>query len=208
MGSFDLEPAAPSPRPAFCPPWPARGARWWSLVGLLGASVGCAETVDDPSRALDAAGAIDDAGANGNGGGGGDGNGNVMETGGFSRDAASCPDVPQEVLVPDCAGAGCHSSRDKAQGLDLQSPNLAARLVGAAATEGSGLLIDPAAPSSSVLYTKLTATPPFGARMPLGAALDGTTTGCVLAWVIQQATSVTSVETGSDGGAPDAAGGD
>jgi hypothetical protein len=79
----------------------------------------------------------------------------------------------------------------------LLSPNLAARLVGIPATEGPGLLIDPATPSNSVLYTKLSAAPPFGVRMPQGKTpLDSGDMGCVLAWITQQV---------SDGGAPDAA---
>jgi hypothetical protein len=38
-------------------------------------------------------------------------------------------------------------------------------------------------PSSSVIYTKLLVTPPFGARMPTGTALDDGTIECVLSWV-------------------------
>ena len=78
------------------------------------------------------------------------------------------------------------SAAAKSQNLDLQSPGVAARLVGVAAS-GGGLLIDPTDPSQSVVYTKLTATPPFGSRMPLGMVpLDDAMLACVLSWVSQQ----------------------
>ena len=52
------------------------------------------------------------------------------------------------------------------------------------ATEGPGLLVDPSAPSASVLYRKLTASPPFGAQMPLGQKpLPGAMAACVLDWI-------------------------
>jgi hypothetical protein len=58
------------------------------------------------------------------------------------------------------------------------------RLSGKQAMGGSGLLIDPANASASVLYTKLTPTPPFGARMPLvGAPLSDADMACVLSWI-------------------------
>jgi hypothetical protein len=60
---------------------------------------------------------------------------------------------------------------------------------------GPGLLVDPSNPTMSVVYTKLTATPPFGARMPFGQTpLDDATIACVLQWITVQVT---------DGGAGD-----
>jgi hypothetical protein len=122
---------------------------------------------------------------------------NLEDPGRFTSQATSgsCPDVPQAVLLPDCATANCHSTADKMQGLDLQSPNVASRLVGVSSTEGPGLLIDPSNPQASVIYTKLTASPPFGVRMPFSQPpLADATTACVLAWVTAQV----------DGGAGDA----
>ena len=88
------------------------------------------------------------------------------------------------MIAARCATSACHSAADKSQGLDLESPDLAARLVGVAATASGLLLIDPAAPQNSVVYTKLTATPPYGSRMPLArTALDDATIACLLAWV-------------------------
>jgi hypothetical protein len=58
------------------------------------------------------------------------------------------------------------------------------RLSGKEAAGGPGVLIDPTTPAASVLYTKLTATPPFGARMPLvGAPLGDGDIACVLSWI-------------------------
>ena len=126
-------------------------------------------------------------------------------------EAAQCPDVPT-TFVQSCGTSGCHDATTKAQGLDLWSPGLAARLVGIAASEGVGLLIDPSALSKSVVYTKLLPTPPFGARMPTGHPLDDATIQCVLSWVTTAAASTSpagdsgaqpGLDAGGDGGAPD-----
>jgi hypothetical protein len=140
-------------------------------IALLAATSGCPGTLEDPERFLDAATEAtspDD--------------GPTVEAA-APVDSSACPDVPETVFHATCTAASCHNAQSKAQDLDLQSPGLEARLVGVPATGGVGLLIDPAWPSRSVLYTKLTAQPPFGARMPLGSSLDEATVGCVLAWV-------------------------
>ena len=94
-----------------------------------------------------------------------------------------CPDVPA-LFQSSCASAGCHSTSDLAGSLDLASPMVFGRLSGKMAAGGPGLLIDPDQPEASVLYSKLTAAPPFGSRMPLAAeALDDATVACVLAWI-------------------------
>jgi hypothetical protein len=141
-----------------------------ALLGAALTCLGCPGTLDDPSRFLP------DGGAGG-----------------------ACPDVPSSIFLPKCALAGCHSSTDKIQGLDLQSPGVAGRLVGVCA-RGGGLLVDPVNPSSSVVYTKLTLAPPFGSRMPLGRApLDSPTMACVLTWIAEQKGSGGAC--GDDGGA-------
>jgi predicted CxxxxCH...CXXCH cytochrome family protein len=114
------------------------------------------------------------------------------------------------LLAQTCTASTCHSASNKAQGLDLQSPDVAARLVGVPATGGPGALIDPSAPAKSVLYEKLSASPPFGARMPLGAApLDAPTLACVLAWITQVADATgpdaASAGAGTGASSPDAA---
>jgi hypothetical protein len=149
------------------------------VVGALVAlCVGCPGSLEDPGRF-----AVDDSGA-------------------------ACPDITQTLFPTDCATAQCHSATAKQQGLDLQSPDVLARLVGVPATGGPGLLIDPATPQASVIYTKLTATPPFGAQMPFGETpLDDATVACVLQWITVQvdggasdgSTADATVEDGSPG---------
>ncbi len=160
-------------------------------LGLLGVlfCAGCPGTLDDPSRFATQAASVPDAG---------------------------CPDIPTAVFAAQCGTSGCHSTTDKVQGLDLQSPAVAARLVGACATEGSGLLVDPSSPGQSILYQKLSPDPPYGARMPSGKpALDDATRACVLTWISVQQGGAGSCDAGaSDAGAladapvPDAALGD
>ncbi|HEY1695657.1 MAG TPA: malectin [Polyangiaceae bacterium] len=147
---------------------------------------GCAGTLTDPAAFTDSpaeAGAGEDAAAGPE----------------ASDDSAvgGCQDVPS-LFAASCAGTGCHDSVSKAQALDLVSPGVASRLVGVHATEGAGLLIDPSNPSASVVYTKLLASPPFGARMPTGSTLDDATIGCVYDWVAAQANLA--APGGTDGG--------
>lgn len=136
------------------------GPRATSTTILLLVLAGCAGTLENPER-------FDNDG------------------GSTSQPSAACQDVPT-LLASSCgAGEGCHSSKDKAASLDLQSPALADRLRGAKASNGA-LLVDPAKPAESVLYTKLTVQPPFGARMPYGGTpYDEATMKCVLGWVTQ-----------------------
>jgi hypothetical protein len=150
------------------------------LVALPLACTACPGTLEDPERFTDGAGGS----------------------------ASGCPDIASTLLVPTCAKSGCHSATDKAQGLDLESPDVAARLVGVKSTEGAGLLVDPSAPATSVLYTKLTTIPPFGSRMPLaGTPVDGATLACVLEWVSASAADagpIADASTASPGAGADA----
>jgi hypothetical protein len=125
--------------------------------------------------------------------------GSLEDPGRFSSATGACGDVPTTVFQNNCsATAGCHSSTDKQMGLDLQSPNVASRLIGIKSVGGTGLLVDPSNPSASVLYTKLTASPPFGARMPFGEpALDQATIACVLQWITTQVSDGGGAEDGS-----------
>jgi hypothetical protein len=101
----------------------------------------------------------------------------------FSAQFGTCPDMPA-FFGKTCAVATCHAAKNPSAGLDLESDDIAGRLTGKMATGSSGLLIDPSSPSESVLYTKVTDSPPSGARMPLGGdPLDDAMVGCVLTWI-------------------------
>jgi hypothetical protein len=94
-----------------------------------------------------------------------------------------CPDVPT-LLATSCATTSCHTTKDHVGGLDLELAPLPYRMFAAPAVGGVGMLIDPTAPERSVLYTKMTDTPPFGARMPMGVApLDSKQMDCTRTWI-------------------------
>jgi hypothetical protein len=78
------------------------------------------------------------------------------------------------------------------------------------------LLLDTANPEKSSLYSKLKSPPPFGARMPLGAAqIPQDKIDCVLNWVKKESmgagpadTGTTPMDSGGDTGAVTDAAGD
>ena len=126
--------------------------------------------------------------------------GSLDDPGRFLDGASGCPDVPSAIFAVRCTASGCHTAKDRAQNLDLQSPDVAARLVGVPATGGAGLLVDPMSPEQSVLYAKLSPSPPYGARMPSGKEpLDDATIACILRWIAAGADAATS--SGEDSGA-------
>jgi hypothetical protein len=137
-----------------------RPVRVGGILALLGI-VACAGTLTDPERF-----AVD---------------GSSSPQGG----AAACGDVTVALFHPRCALSGCHGATDKTAGLDLESPDPHGRLVGKPAMGGPGVLIDPGRdPQKSVLYLKLTPSPPFGAQMPqTGLKLDGESLDCVAQWI-------------------------
>jgi hypothetical protein len=128
------------------------------VVGLTANLLGCPGTLDDPSR-FEGALAADSM--------------------------APCHDVVSTVFTARCALGGCHTTMTMAGSLDLEAPHLYQRLDGVPASSGPGVLIDPSGdPGHSVLYEKLTSSPPFGAQMPLaGPLLDPSTLACVAAWI-------------------------
>lgn len=144
-----------------------------ALLSPALAWTGCAGSLEDPDMFM----LQGDAGA-------------PVEAAVEAASAPTCTDVPT-LFAKSCATTGCHDATTKAEGLDLVSPSLASRLVGVPSVEGVGLLIDPSTPPKSVLYTKLLANPPFGARMPTGGSLDPSTIACVSMWVTSQASSST-----------------
>jgi hypothetical protein len=88
------------------------------------------------------------------------------------------------LITARCGSSGCHGAPAVSNGLDLTSADLAQRLAG---RRGSGacstyLLIDPATPSQSALYRKVTPDA-CGSRMPLGNTLTDGEQACILRWI-------------------------
>ncbi|HEX2674669.1 MAG TPA: hypothetical protein VHM25_27525 [Polyangiaceae bacterium] len=152
--------------------------------------VACPGTLDDKERFLVDAGSAGKTGTAGNGAGGGA----TSEAGsdaGADPDAGPnlgpCGDVVQRIFVPSCGGTGCHGATGAQQDLDLVSPGVAARVVGVSGIGCSATLADPANPEASLIYQKLSPTPPCGSPMPLARpALSDDDVACVLAWIAAQ----------------------
>lgn len=129
-----------------------------ALLPLSAALVGCPGTIDDFAPYR----------------GGGDG--------------GTCADVPTEIFGKRCATAGCHTGATPAGSLDLTPSGVEMRVVGKPASmDCGGTLADPMSPKASILYLKLSTTPPCGSPMPLGgAALSAADQQCVLDWITAQ----------------------
>lgn len=134
-----------------------------ALLTLVLLATGCPGTLADKERFLtDAA---------------------VVDTGG----ADPCGDVPTRIFAAQCGGTGCHGPTAPQQGLDLESADVASRVVGVAATSCAATLADPANPTASFLYTKLAVKPPCGSQMPLARPpLSSADAACVLSWIAAQ----------------------
>jgi hypothetical protein len=94
--------------------------------------------------------------------------------------------IQDRILTPSCALSGCHSANDSAGRLSLARENdPLAQMVNAPASGCSGrVLVVPGAPERSLLYEKLTASPPScGAHMPVASDLPAAQKECVRAWI-------------------------
>ena len=200
---------APSRSP-LCLPL-ARSVLWWLL---LGASVGgCPGRLEDPERFLDAA--VTDAPTVTDGPVPTDGHTDGPLDGPLATDVLVLPDagppctlgaawVEHTLLPTTCGVMYCHAASEPAAGLDLASPAPAGRLVGVhGSTMCRGVtLVDATHPGQSLLLVKLAASPPCGARMPLGGdPLTVPQMDCVRRWVADQiAASVVDAGVGGHGG--------
>jgi cellulose 1,4-beta-cellobiosidase len=162
-----------------------------AAVLLVLAPAGCPGSLEDPGQFESA----DSSASTSSGAAGG-------TTGGTSG-GGTC-DAPDMIFTTTCGAAGCHNAASAAfaGNLDLVSPGLASRLVNVPANAMPSLFyIDTANPSQSVLLTKLTSTPPFGAQMPyLSTPLSSSQIQCVTEWVDAQASAGSSSTGGDDGG--------
>jgi hypothetical protein len=123
--------------------------------------------------------------------------------GGVTDATPACPtgtaEMQKNIFAARCAGAGCHGSDSPALALDLVSPDLEARLLGAPSIgcRGEKLLL-PGHPEQSELFRKVAhTTPECGARMPLGGAFADGEIECLRLWIMSLVPT--------DGGAPDGA---
>lgn len=98
-----------------------------------------------------------------------------------------CPDVLNTILASaeapkGCAQVACHSVAASVSGLDLESPNLVARLLAepSSAACGAQPYLDANSVSNSLLMRKIGPEPyPCGGRMPTGAVLTENEILCV-----------------------------
>ena len=145
---------------------------WLLALGALCLFAGCPGTLADKElyeAALDGARGLDGAG------------------GSAGAEAGPCGDVVARIFLPTCGGTSCHGTNAPQQDLDLVSPGLASRVVGVTAKGCSVMLANPADPESSLIYQKLSPTPPCGAPMPLARPpLSRAEVACVLAWIAAQ----------------------
>ena len=135
----------------------------------------------------------------------------VLSPDGSTPDASLPPGACSvEALFASRCVTACHQQSTRLGGLDLESPNLVARLLDKrAAGRGDYLLIDSELPEESALYLKLDARPPYGTRMPQAAeGLSAADRACVLSWISAAVDGgVGRVDAGADGGVGQADGG-
>ena len=128
-----------------------------------------------------------------------------QDAGDGQGDNGPCGDVVARIFVPSCGGTGCHSAMAPQQGLDLESPGVASRVVGVIAKGCPVNLADPNNPTGSLMYEKLSPSPPCGAQMPLARPpLSDADSACVFNWIVAQGTSAGG---GGNGGASGGSGG-
>lgn len=166
--------------------------RWRAVVLAasfgVGAFVlgGCPGTLEDKQRFLAAAGSAG-ATSGGRDGGSSAAGSDAGPDPDAGPDLGPCGDVVARIFVPSCGGTGCHGATAAQQDLDLVSPGVAQRVVGVPGLGCSTLLADPANPEASLIYQKLSPTPPCGSPMPLARpALGDEDAACILAWIAAQ----------------------
>ncbi len=122
------------------------------------ALVGCSDSGDTPTGPV-----------------GGNGNGDIS----FSADIAPL------IVGNSCLRSGCHGGGSSSGGLSLGAASYTDIENG---TGNNGAIVVVGDASTSNLYLKLTASPPFGSRMPLGSAsLSTTSLDKIKDWINQGA---------------------
>jgi hypothetical protein len=132
------------------------------------------------------------AGAGGSGGSGAGGSGG---SGGSAGSGGGNPETCLLAMTKDksCGIGGCHGTTNPSAGLTLTDDALRQAKDSLVDKTNKGMmpgcppgahkLIDKAQPEKSLLYTKLTAQPPCGERMPSGGSVSDAQLSCMLAWI-------------------------
>ena len=160
------------------------------LGALFVAASGCAGELTDEQKEIREGGV-------GRGGSGGSSGGGTGGSGGSAGSGVGNPEACMMAMAKDrsCSVLGCHGGTNAAAGLlltedalrqakdnFLDKPNKG--YVGTpGCNAGAHKLIDKAQPEKSLLYTKLTAQPPCGVRMPSGGSVSDAELSCTLAWI-------------------------
>lgn len=168
--------------------WPSASlhrARLPCAIIIAGLAAACAGDLDaperfaKPSQTLGAA-SFTQRPAAGAGGTSAASGGN----GGATAPGSTCPDMAV-VLQANCATEGCHVAPGPQSKIDFTAEGLAERLRGKTGSDGT-LLVDPAAPTQSLVYEKLLANPAVGIRMPiLAPPFEPAALACVTEWIGQ-----------------------
>ena len=95
----------------------------------------------------------------------------------------------QPILTATCATAQCHAGPNAEQGMDLRSGHAYGALVGVDSVQCPGKRVEPGAPASSYLMSKLEGNGPcfLGAKMPSGGVLAPTDIDTIRSWISQGA---------------------
>lgn len=92
--------------------------------------------------------------------------------------------IQVNVFTPSCATSGCHSGAGASAGLNLDSTNSYAQLVGIASSQDAGIQrVLPGNPNNSYLIQKMEGTAAVGGVMPPGGALPQATIDIVRQWI-------------------------
>lgn len=155
-------------------PLATRAARALLLMSVMALSGGCgAGRLQDPERFT-------------NGGTENDGGTTIPDGGGGGTGGTCTIDVDALLAGNTCSSGSCHSSTTKSAGLDLQSPNIKARLVNVDSTCPNTKLLS--GPTTGFFLEKLLQASPKcngvqqGSRMPLGPALSNEQLTCIQEW--------------------------
>ena len=92
------------------------------------------------------------------------------------------------MFTPDCTTSGCHSGASPPGGLNLESANSYAALVGVSSSQDAALQrVQPGDPANSYLIQKLEGTASGGQQMPPGAPLPQSEIDVIRQWILDGA---------------------